>query len=162
MKTSKFFIGLCILFMAVAIPVSAQSKKEKKEEIAEKVKKAIDSSNYKIQADQMNPMGGRTRTITPDYSVEIRNDSVFSYLPYFGRAYTLPYGGGNGLIFNAPLIEYKAEYHKKGKAEIEFTTRSEEDRFTYRITIFSNGSASISVNSTNRQPISYQGRLVLP
>ena len=46
-------------------------------------------------------MKGRSRALTSDYSIEIRNDSVFSYLPYFGVAYNVPYGGGKGLIFNA-------------------------------------------------------------
>ena len=43
--------------------------------------------------------------------------------------------------------------------EIKFVTRSEEDKFTFHITIFPNASASVNVNSTNRQPISYYGKL---
>ena len=35
----------------------------------------------KINVDYMQPMKGRSRALTSDYSIEIRNDSVFSYLP---------------------------------------------------------------------------------
>lgn len=63
----------------------------------------------------MQPMKGRSRALTSDYSIEIRNDSVFSYLPYFGVAYNVPYGGGKGLIFNAPITGYRKESLKKEK-----------------------------------------------
>ena len=42
-------------------------------------------------------MKGGSKHLTSDYSLEIRNDSVYSYLPYFGVAYNVPYGGGKGL-----------------------------------------------------------------
>lgn len=161
MKATRLIICLFLALIAGTTSVSAQNKKEKKEEIARQVKEAINSNHYIIEVDRMLPMGGESRTLTSEYSVEIRNDSVISYLPYFGKAYNIPYGGGKGLIFKDALAEYMAEYHKKGKAEIKFTVRTDEDRFTYRITIFPNASASISVNSNNRQPISYQGELVL-
>ncbi len=32
----------------------------------------------------MQPMRGGSRNLTTNYTLEIRNDSVFSYLPYFG------------------------------------------------------------------------------
>ena len=162
MKTSKFILGLCLTLIVGTIPVIAQSKKEKRDEIAQQAREIIDSNHYKIDVDRMLPMNGNSRTLTSSYSLEIRNDSVISYLPYFGQAYSIPYGGGKGLIFDEALSEYTAKYHKKGKVEIKFTVRTDEDRYTYRITIFPNASASISVNSNNRQPISYQGEMILP
>ena len=59
------------------------------------------------------PMKGGSKHLTSDYSLEIRNDSVYSYLPYFGVAYNVPYGGGKGLNFSAPLSEYTSTYSKK-------------------------------------------------
>lgn len=94
--------------------------------------------------------------------MEIRNDSVISYLPYYGRAYSIPYGGGEGLNFKAPLTDYKLEWDKKETAKIKFSARSEEDRFDFSIDVFSNGSSSIFVNMQNRQSISFQGELDMP
>ena len=160
MKSIKLILSMCFICIISIQTISAQdSKKDKKEEIAQQVRKAIDSNHYKLEIDRMIPMSGPSKDLTSEYSIEIKNDSVFSRLPYFGRAYNIPYGGGNGLIFNAPLNEYIAQYHKKGKVEIKFVTRSEEDKFTFHITIFPNASASVNVNSTNRQPISYYGKL---
>ena len=162
MKTTQLILGLCIALTVGVMPASAQSKKEKKSEIARQVRQAIDSNHYKIDVDRMLPMSGNSKTLTSTYSLEIKNDSVFSYLPYFGKAYNIPYGGGKGLIFDDTLSEYTATYNKKGKVEIKFTVRTDEDKYTYHIQIFPNASTSISINSNNRQPINYQGELVLP
>ena len=82
---------------------TAQSRSEKKAQTERNVREAINADHYKINVDYMQPMKGRSRALTSDYSIEIRNDSVFSCLPYFGVAYNVPYGGGKGLIFNAPI-----------------------------------------------------------
>lgn len=99
-------IFMLLLALLVGLPtLSAQSKQEKKEQKKEAVKKLIASENYKIDVRTAMPMRGRSIPLTSPYSLEIRNDSVISYLPYFGRAYSIPYGGGDGLNFRAPLKE---------------------------------------------------------
>lgn len=162
MKTKNHILVL-LLALLVGLPtLSAQTKKEKKEQKKEAVKKLIVSENYKIDVRTALPMRGRSIPLTSPYSLEIRNDSVISYLPYFGRAYSIPYGGGNGLNFKAPLKEYSMEMDKKGNAVIKFTARNTEDNYEYRAKVYSDGSASIDVNMTNRQSISFQGDLLLP
>ena len=115
-----------------------------------------------LNVNRALPARGRSVTLTSPYSVEIRNDSVISYLPYYGRAYSIPYGGGEGLNFKAPLTDYKLEWDKKETAKIKFSARSEEDKFDFIIDVFSNGSSSIFVNMQNRQSISFQGELDMP
>lgn len=162
MKTKNHILML-LLALLVGLPtLSAQTKKEKKEQKKEAVKKLIVSENYKIDVRTALPMRGRSIPLTSPYSLEIRNDSVISYLPYFGRAYSIPYGGGDGLNFKAPLKEYSMEMDKKGNAMIKFTARNPEDNYEYRAKVYTDGSASIDVNMTNRQSISFQGDLLLP
>ena len=151
---------MLLLAMLAGIPtLSAQTKKEKKEQKKEAVRQLIVSENYKIDVNTAMPMRGRNITLSSPYSLEIRNDSVFSYLPYYGRAYSVPYGGGSGLIFNAPLKEYTMDLDKKGNAVIKFSARSPEDFFEFSSKVFSNGTASIDVIMQNRQSISYRGEL---
>lgn len=121
MRTKKQ-IFMLLLALLVGIPtLSAQSKKEKKEQKKEAVKKLIESENYKIDVNTAMPMRGRSIPLTSSYSLEIRNDSVISYLPYYGRAYSIPYGGGDGLNFKAVLKEYSMEMDKKGNADSHLT-----------------------------------------
>jgi hypothetical protein len=106
-------------------------------------------------------MRGRSRFLTSNYSVEIRNDSVFSYLPYFGIAYSVPYGGGGkGLIFDEKITNYKLTFDKKGTAKIQFKTRTNEDSFVYYLSIYSSGDADVYVTPTNRQSISFRGDFI--
>ena len=159
MKTKKQILMLLLALLVGFPTLSAQSKKEKKEQKKEAVKKLIASENYKIDVQTALPMRGRSIPLTSPYSLEIRNDSVISYLPYFGRAYSIPYGGGDGLNFRTPLKEYSMEMDKKGNAVIKFIARNPEDRFEFRAKVYSNGSTSIDVNMQNRQSISFQGEL---
>lgn len=152
-----FFLLLVTVIGAPAL--SAQTKKEKKEMKQKAVKELVLSEKYKIDVDRAIPARGRSVSLTSPYSIEIRNDSVISHLPYYGRAYSIPYGGGEGLNFKAPISDYKVEWDKKGTAKVRFTARSTEDRFSFNIDIFSNGSSSIFVNMQNRQSISFQGDL---
>lgn len=114
MKTAKLIL-LCLSGMLAMQSATAQSRSEKKAQTERNVREAINADHYKINVDYMQPMKGRSRALTSDYSIEIRNDSVFSYLPYFGVAYNVPYGGGKGLIFNAPITGYRKESLKKEK-----------------------------------------------
>ena len=75
--------------------------------------KLIESENYKIDVNTAMPMRGRSIPLTSSYSLTIRNDSVISYLPYYGRAYSIPYGGGDGLNFKAILQKYKWKWIKR-------------------------------------------------
>lgn len=161
MKTIKLILlGLaCITALSATAQSRNKSRSEKKAHIERAVKESIDLKQYKINVNHMQPMSGRSRALTSNYSIEVRNDSVFSYLPYFGVSYSAPYGGGKGLIFNAPISEYKTEQHKKGKVVIDFSTRNEEDNYKYNLTFYPNGSASIHVQPTKKQPISFTGEM---
>lgn len=159
MKRFAFLIfGGCF---AVAISsCSTTSPAAKKEANAAKeaaLKTAIEQRQFVISVDRMNPMRGASQQLTSLYSLEIHGDSVKSYLPYFGQAYSVPYGGGSALNFNSTITDYKSSVDAKGKTTIDFKTKSEDDRYAYRIVIFSNASTSINVTSGNRQLISFDG-----
>lgn len=158
MKTSKLILWGLICMIA-AMPAFAQSRSEKKARIERAVKEAVDAKTYEINVDRMHPIKGGSRTLTTNYSLKVRNDSVYSYLPYFGVAYSVPYGGGKGMIFNEPLTDYTTKKLKKGKVQVTFQTRSEGDNYEYSLTIYPNGSTTINVQATNRQSISYTGEM---
>ena len=176
MKTNqRIIIILMFMMMAGLSDIYAQNKREIKEQREQAIKEQIIAEKYKISVNTAYPRRGRTVHLSSPYSVEIRNDSVISYLPFYGRAYSIPYGGGEGLIFQAPLDEYEMEMNKKGTAKVKFTARcpeytgysylclwtarSPEDKFTFNLTIYSNGSASINVNMQNRESISFSGEM---
>lgn len=160
MKATKLIICLLGLLLAVNLPINAQTKKQKQEETQKAIRELVEAQKIKVEVNMAYPMRGRSRFLTSSYSVEIRNDSVFSYLPYFGIAYSVPYGGGKGLIFDEKITNYKLTFDKKGTAKIQFKTRTDEDNFVYYLSIYSSGDADVYVTPTNRQSISFRGEFI--
>lgn len=162
MSCSSFYRSLVRMFSVgvlaslLALPVSARQGKD---EMAPAIKTALEAKDYKVEVTFMTPMKGRSRALTSSYYLAVRNDSIFSCLPYVGEAYSVPYGGGKGLVFDAPIERYEAEPGKKGRMEIQIKTRNEEDSYLYRLTVQPNGSVSVNVQPTRRQPISFSGRM---
>ena len=159
MKNVRLFFLIGIVLMIGGQSLYSQNKKERKEQKAKEIKEMIENGRFTIEVDRALPMGGRTVNLTTPYSLEMRGDSAISYLPYFGRAYSLPYGGGDGMRFEESITDYQSTFDKKGTARIKFVARTKEDTFRFDMQVFSNGSAIISVTPTNRQNITYQGEL---
>jgi len=157
---SAFFIGL-ILLIGTVQPTIAQSKQEKKDQKEEKVKELLESGYYAIDVERALPTNGSAVNLTSSYTLEMRGDSVISHLPYFGKAYSVPYGGGDGLRFTRTVTKKSITFDDKGTADVKFEARTDEDNFTYNIKVFSNGSATIFVQPVNRQSINFHGYLDL-
>ena len=71
MKTAKLIL-LCLSGMLAMQSATAQSRSEKKAQTERNVREAINADHYKINVDYMQPMKGRSRALTSDYSIEIR------------------------------------------------------------------------------------------
>ncbi len=153
--------GICLLMATTPALSSAQTKAEKKRQHTQMVEECMESRNFKIEPRSALTMGGWNVQLTPYYSLEVRNDSVFSYLPYYGRGYNVPYGGGEGLDFETKVIDYQQSTGKKGNYEIKFSARTREDFYTFYIEVYTNGASSIHVNMQRRQSIDFIGDLIL-
>ena len=132
---------------------------EKAAEQAAMVRDALYDRHYKIDVDFMYPLRGSARSLTPDYYLEVRNDTLISHLPYFGEARNLPYGGGQGLNFTERINSYNEYQKKNDEFVIEMGVRNSEDIFVYTIDVYDNGKSSIDVRSRLRDPISFSGEM---
>lgn len=158
MKISRFLIMVGIVSLIGGQSLIAQEEKDEK---FARIKDLIEQGEYHVEVDRALPMGGRSVNLTSPYGFTIKGDSIYSHLPYYGRAYSVPYGGGSGLQFDKPVTDYTVSYEKDNKATIRFSARSDDDRYTFSVQIFSNGTASVFVQPTNRQSITYQGEIRL-
>ena len=159
----KVFVTMVLSCLALVMLSGCASSEERAARAAEQKKKvtaALTERKYKIAVDRMYPSRGSSKSVSYGYGVEVRNDSLISYLPYFGRAYSVPYGGGKGLNFSERIDSYQESLEKNGKRHIEIGLKNEEDTYLYRIEVFDNGSSSIDVQARQREPISYSGNMV--
>ena len=139
---------------------TAEERAARAAEQAAKVRTALTERNYKISIDHMYPMKGGSKSVSFGYTVEVRNDSLFSYLPYIGRAYQIPYGGGKGLNFSERIGSYQETQRKNGLQHIEIGVKNDEDTYLYTIEVWDNGKSQINVQARQRERISYSGDIV--
>ena len=161
-------IGI-LLFAFVTVQAQETKKMSRKErraareaKLVEDTKTVLENKAFVFAATQMLPSGGRSRSLTSTYDVQIDNDTITCYLPYFGRAHTASYGSSDSpMDFKQPIEEYEFEKTKKGY-EIKFSVKNKTDRLNFSFQIADNGSSSLSLTSTNRSPISYIGNIEKP
>jgi len=152
----------CLLTVAAFLSVSACGAANRATEDDEAlVQEKLSNKDYTILIQLMVPSMGPARAVS-NYSVQVKGDTLISYLPYFGRAYNLPYGGGKGLDFTAKINTYHDIANAGGGHDIAIGVANEEDVFFYSINVSTSGSAFISVSSRNREKISYTGEVYLP
>jgi hypothetical protein len=121
-------------------------------------KELITAQRYVFKVQTVLPMGGRTRQLTSDYDLKVSKDTVISYLPYFGRAFTAPMDPSKGGIqFTSTDFEYTVNERSRGGWEILIKPRDVKEVQQMMLTISDNGYGSLQVTSTNRQPISFNG-----
>ena len=159
----KYFVSIMFALLAIVILsgcATAEERAARAAERAAKVKTALTERHYIIGIERMYPMKGGAKSVSSDYSVEVRNDSLFSYLPYIGRAYQIPYGGGKGLNFSERIGSYQECQKKNGQRHIEISVKNDEGTYLYSIDVFDNGSSQIDVQARQRERISYSGDMI--
>ena len=150
---------IAALTLASCSTADKVARDERRREKAGMVAESIESGRYRVGVRTAYPARGAAVQVTGDYGLEVSGDSVTVYLPYFGRGYTLPYGGGKGLNFKALTTEYDVRKMKRGRTRVEFSTRNDEDTYRFTVDVFDNGQVSIYVQPQQRSRISYSGEL---
>lgn len=141
-----------LLFLLLSVAATAQDRDRSS------IQQAIETKNFIFRASSANPQRGRIRQLTSEYELVVRADTVTSFLPYFGRAFTAPINPSDGGIkFTSTAFVYSAGEKKKGRWEIQINPKDVSDVTTLYLTVFDNGSASLRVSSVNRTAISFNG-----
>lgn len=155
MKLKRINLALVVLFLIA----SCSTTKTTDSKILEVTTK-VESKDLTVDVKYANPISGSQINLSYGYDLRIKNDSAFAYLPYYGVAYSAPYGGEGGIKFAAPMTDFTCVKNKKGDGwDIRFKVRAKENGYDIFLSIFNNASATITVNSFNRQPIIFTGEL---
>jgi hypothetical protein len=151
MKNIKRVLVLAVIMLTGSLVTSAQKKS------ADEVKRMVESLNYVFKAEMANPQGSVSRFLTSEYDLVVTRDTVISFLPYFGRAYSAPINPSEGGIkFTSVKFDYKQSNDGK-RWKIDIRPKDASDVQQLYLDIFDNGSATLQVISTNRQTISFNG-----
>ncbi|GAB1451144.1 DUF4251 domain-containing protein [Draconibacterium sp.] len=167
MKSLTFTFILSLSFTLIFAQDSKKSKRQIKADIkAQKIqliKSIIDSKTFVFKAYSVIPSNEKVKTLTSDFGIEVRIDSIFSYMPYFGNAYSRDYTSfkDSPMGFAQPMDSYKKLKTKSGY-DIEIKVNNLNDVIELTFHISKTGDASVVASSLNRQSISYVGEIFAP
>jgi hypothetical protein len=149
-------VGLTLLIVLFSNALYAQKKDDLKKQVIERI---MTSRNYVFKAETVMPSGAvPNRQLSYGYDLRVSPDTIISYLPYFGRAYTAPMDPTKGGIqFTSVKFDYKETIRKKGGWEIVIKPQDTQDASQLLLTVSETGFASLQVIGNNRQPISFSG-----
>jgi hypothetical protein len=163
MAPRTYLPGLLILSSLLFGSPSTQgqdTKKDKDEEKTAALKTLVESRHYEFLAQSATPMTGRPRQLSGEYSLIVTKESIFSYLPYYGRAYSAPIDPSQGGIqFTSKDFEYTAKPRDNGGWDVQIKPKDQRDVSKMMLGISSSGYATLQVTSPNRQPISFYGQI---
>lgn len=162
MKTKSiqlWFLNFSFLFLTLVFFQCTSSKKVTAIEPGDAIN-MIQAHEFRFVAERVNPLRGRMRHLTSSYDVTVKNDSLVSYLPYFGRAYQAPMDPSEGGIqFTSTQFSYEVNEDKKNSWNVSIKPTDQPDVQQFLFTIFDNGTATLNVTSTHRDPISFYGNI---
>ena len=153
--------------LAAALTVSAcgvLSGETREEKVAREAREAqmvadnLQNANFTIDIDRMYPLRGTSQHVS-NYSVSVKDGVLDSHLPFIGQAWRVPYGGGHALNFKADIGSYNVAKTRKDGYEVRIYVKTDEDEHLSLLTVFTNGRASLEVQSGNRDRISYSGEM---
>lgn len=131
-----------------------------KQEVITKLTEKIESTNYTFVPQTALPMSGKSISLDYSYSLKVSKDTINSYLPYFGRAYTAPISPTDeGIKFTSKDFDYSVTKNKKGIWDVSITTKDTPRKYSLSLSVGDTGYATLVVNENNRQPISFYGKI---
>lgn len=106
------------------------------------------------------PNGSSSRLLNLDsgYDIEIKKDELEVNLPYFGRMYQSNMDPNkNSYQFTSKDFSVDKKEGKKGSSVYKIIAKDQQNVTTITMEVFTNGKAYVSLDSNDRQTISYDG-----
>jgi len=163
-------LTLTFLMILSVTLIFAQDKKSKKQLKAERkaqkiqlIKSGIDNKTFVFKAYSVVPKNEKTKALISDFGIEVRSDSIYSYMPYYGNTYSRDYASfkDSPMGFMQPMESYKRVKTKKGY-DVDIRVKNVNDIIDLAFHISKTGDATVVASSINRQSISYMGEIFVP
>ena len=162
MKTYILLTALsAFLFFGNASAQIQKDKKELKQEIAaDRIDNLLASQKFEFIANTMFPMGQPSKNLVgSDYSVTFSPDKIVSDLPYYGVAHGgMGVGRDKGMRFEGEPIDFLITHSGK-EYGVTAIVKAGNDSFSISMEVSKSGYATLTINSKNRESISYQGEV---
>ena len=139
---------IIVLLFSCAVFIQTQAQDSTKQTI----KGLIDTKQYVFEPTSTSGGGGRVRQLTPGYFFEIKDDTLKTYLPYYGRAYTAPMNPSDiGYDFTTTNFSYDVAEGKKNSYNIVIRTKDKTYNPEFTLTVYDNGTAYLRASSSGNR-----------
>jgi len=120
----------------------------------------IQTGHFRFVARSAHSNLGNFNNLSSNYDMIFDSLKVKAYLPYYGRAYTAPYGGTGGVKFDLTAKKIENAYNERKKMFL-ISTELEDSDESYAIYLNTglDGYADLKIIFRNRQWISYNGTI---
>ena len=153
-----WMLAAVVVVVIVVGCASSQERALRKAQTQQAVAEALANRHFRIDVMSMTPLRYSSRMTSSGFFLELKGDTLNSYLPYVGQVYRAPIVSTHqGLNFEEPIIGYRETRPKAHLTRIEVAARTQEDSYYYIIEVFDTGKASIRVRSQFRDAISFDG-----
>ena len=136
-----------------------QQRAEQRAKTRQAVEQAVASRQLHIDITSMHTLRYGARTVPSDFFLELRGDTLVSYLPYLGQSHQASLTTPIGLNFTAPILRYSDSRLKQDCSQIDIDVKTQEDSYHYIIDVYGTGEANIRVSSLHRDPITFDGNV---
>lgn len=156
------FLAIGVILMTIACGSTKNTGSSTDLQNFEQLRELVNSREFEIENDWAIPLRLTTINLIGNSNfIRFKGDSVEVFLPYFGvRQSGGGYGASGGIEYEGPAKDLSiAEDMAKNNILIKFEGRQGSEHLQFIITLFTKGNASTSVNSSERDPISYWGNL---
>ncbi|WP_396637761.1 DUF4251 domain-containing protein [Maribacter sp. R77961] len=171
-------IGALIVVLVVLLGCSSTKKTNVNPEELAAFKRFVENGRFEFNATAAFPLqtqaftsvansgllqpgsnsGRIDLTGNPSY-IKIMGDSISAYLPYFGeRRVSGGYGANTDISFNGRVKDYEIVRDSlKHTYKIDFRMEQNTEVYDVHLTVFPSRNANLSLNSTQRSTIRYDG-----
>jgi len=124
------------------------------------IKTIVDSKHFSFEPINITTGRGSIKQLTPGYIFQINGDTLKTYLPYFGRAYTAPINSSDvGFDFTTTDFTYAVSEGKRNRVIVDVKTNGRVNNVEFSLVVYDNGSAYLRANASDRQSVSYNGKV---
>lgn len=156
MKTTAMVI-LGTLFLVFS-GFHPDDRKEKRMQKEKEMYELIETGHFRFVASSAKSNLGNFNNLGANYNLVFDSLKLKAFLPYYGRAYTVPYGGSGGVNFDLTAEKIEKIWNKKKKVfTIETEVSDSQDSYSIFLTAGLSGYADLKISFRNRQLISYYG-----
>lgn len=154
MRRMKYYTLPAIMIVLIygIVPVSAQKTGQLLRD------SAIRQGHFAFHAQWAVSYNGHRTQLMPTYTFLGTSDSIWCYLPFIGRTYTVPVElRFMAIDFTSRKFSFNAKRNRRGEWHISIRPSDVHDITALTFSISKNGWATLLIQSVGRDPMTYEG-----